>query len=88
MRELKECDHRIVPTAMSVERVIPPHRRRTTLKNSSAAPPYIICSIFTLWRFPPCTRYVQGCGGGRPLYNGGLLSTRGGGVVKAKTDID
>ena len=35
-----------------------------------------ICSISTLWRFPPCKRYLQGCGGARHLHNGGVLSTR------------
>ena len=35
-----------------------------------------ICSISTLWRFLPCTRYLQGCGGARPLHNGGVPSTR------------
>ena len=36
-----------------------------------------ICSISTLWRFLPCTRYLQGCGGARPLHNGGVPSTHG-----------
>ena len=35
-----------------------------------------ICPISTLWRFLPCTRYLQGCGGARPLHNGGVPSTR------------
>ena len=40
-----------------------------------------ICSIFTLWRFSPCTRYLQGCRGSRPLYNGRYRPPVGFGAV-------